>query len=886
MNDKGIEGCSAIQGVANNMDRRSFLKWSAILGGTAALASGLEACTPKPKEPGATNVELPIERGEWKPAPCKQDNGNCGDCCINFALVNDGVVTRMKTDDTREDNTDNPLRKGCLRGRAFRSYAYGEGRLKYPMKRKSWQPGGGENVNGQLRGIDEWERISWDDALDLAAAEIRRIIDTYGNSAIFDGGQVLNHVGGSVSSYGPISMGALPLVGSLVAGGMQAPGPDRFARLDAKLIVFWSMNSAWSYATSQIYGVQQARQAGAKIIVITPEYNASAVALGAEWIPIRPGTDAAMLIGMAYHMIENNLQDQDFLDRCCIGFDVDHMPDGADKKENFKDYVLGTYDGLSKTPEWASVICGVDPQRIRSLAEEIVNTKPTIIDSNLAAFRTHFGHQFGQALFTVGWMSGNTGIHAGGVGVDYNRGRTNIPIVLGGGSGEPSIPNPLMSTAVVDSLFANASQSPFDTESLSIAHDEIWDAILTGEFTATSRGKIPIDIRMMYLVKPTGSRMDNSSGAVKAIQAMRKLDFVLASDVVLSSKSLYADVVFPDTLQWEMDGYIRGYADFETLVFCDQIIDPLFECKGQEWVERELLARLGGDPDTIHPYSEKQRFFNKMSTATVMDPATGERGPVFTIDQELIDEWGVEGTPQEGTVSIREALTKGSFTVDRSKGDAFETMAEAQSIGFRNDPDANPLKSESGKLEIYCRKLKSALEGFGFDKNVSPIPSYTPPEEGYEDTFSDWENKVKGPYPLQGITPHNLRGSHNSYSNVPWLAKAHPREVTMNILDAEQRGIKKGDTILISSRHGKIVRRVNVNAQLIPGVITIPHGMGLRYDDDLQIDFGGSSQVVLGAHPCGQGIQPFNSLNVQVEKWTGDPLEPDYTWPQRVPIEG
>jgi anaerobic dimethyl sulfoxide reductase subunit A len=107
----------------------------------------------------------------------------------------------------------------------------------------------------------------------------------------------------------------------------------------------------------------------------------------------------------------------------------------------------------------------------------------------------------------------------------------------------------------------------------------------------------------------------------------------------------------------------------------------------------------------------------------------------------------------------------------------------------------------------------------------------------------------------------------------------------MNRIDAEERGIKKGDTVLVSSRYGKILRRINVNDQIMPGVVTVPHGMDLNYNDAEQIDYGGSSQVILGAHPCGQGVQPYNSLNVQVEKWNGAPLEPDYTRPQRVPLE-
>ena len=77
-------------------------------------------------------------------------------------------------------------------------------------------------------------------------------------------------------------------------------------------------------------------------------------------MPVRPGTDGALLAAIAYTMIENGWQDQEFLDTHCVGFDADHMPEGEDGSENFKDYILGVNDGVPKTPEWASA-SGTDP---------------------------------------------------------------------------------------------------------------------------------------------------------------------------------------------------------------------------------------------------------------------------------------------------------------------------------------------------------------------------------------------------------------------------------------------------------------------------------------------------------------------------------------------
>ena len=114
-----------------------------------------------------------VVTGEWVPAACWH---NCGGRCVNKVLVRDGVVVRQKTDDSVEDSVDNPQQRGCVRGRSQRMQVFGPDRIKYPMKRKGWSP---DNPNGQLRGKDEWERISWDEALSYVADELRKAYDSY-----------------------------------------------------------------------------------------------------------------------------------------------------------------------------------------------------------------------------------------------------------------------------------------------------------------------------------------------------------------------------------------------------------------------------------------------------------------------------------------------------------------------------------------------------------------------------------------------------------------------------------------------------------------------------------------------------------------------------------
>ena len=134
-----------------------------------AMADNMEASTAPAEHAPIVNPE---EGGTWISAACWH---NCAGRCCNKVMVKDGVVIRQKTDDSHEDSWDHMQQRACVRGRAQQQQCFGADRLKYPMKRKHWQPGGGENTHGELRGIDEWERISWDEASTYIHDEVERL---------------------------------------------------------------------------------------------------------------------------------------------------------------------------------------------------------------------------------------------------------------------------------------------------------------------------------------------------------------------------------------------------------------------------------------------------------------------------------------------------------------------------------------------------------------------------------------------------------------------------------------------------------------------------------------------------------------------------------------
>ena len=151
--------------------------------------------------------------------------------------------------------------------------------------------------------------------------------------------------------------------------------------------------------------------------------------------------------------------------------------------------------------------------------------------------------------------------------------------------------------------------------------------------------------------------------------------------------------------------------------------------------------------------------------------------------------------------------------VPRSEGDNYGYTALKD---FIDDPEANPRETPSGKLEIYCQGIADFCKAVGFTEK-SPIAKYEVPEEGFEETFDDWEAKAKGEYPFQLVTLHCLRTVHSSFDNVPWCKEAAPNDLQLNARDAAELGIADGDTVLVTSRWGQCLRNADVTERIMPG---------------------------------------------------------------------
>jgi anaerobic dimethyl sulfoxide reductase subunit A len=449
------------------------------------------------------------------------------------------------------------------------------------------------------RGEGKFERISWDEALDTLAVELNRVKETCGNQGIFlatgggylaglhNGGlaaqRLLNQFGGCVTHYGNISSeGAV--WASLTQYGSVMVGNSREDLLNSKLIILWGWDPARMISgTNTMYHVIKARENGAKIIAVDPRYHDTAATVADVWIPIRPGTDTAVFVAMAYVMIKENLHDQAFLDNYTVGFD------------RFKEYVLGQEDGIEKTPAWAAEISGVDAAVIERLAREYAGTKPAALMDCQGPARSAMGEQYNRCAATLCAMTGNVGRPGGSAG----GGLMGLPVGhMFRMSAIPPGKNPF-------ELDGPNVKGTLDIRKRIIKRvhvNKIFDAILEGQ-----QGGYPADIKLMWSM--CNNYLNQTGNSNKAARALHKLEFFCAQELFMTAQARYADLLLPVTTAAERSDLTRPWPSGPYFTFMNRALEPLGECKSDLDIVSQLAERLGIEGFNPHTEEEWLKMF-------------------------------------------------------------------------------------------------------------------------------------------------------------------------------------------------------------------------------------------------------------------------------------
>ncbi len=568
---------------------------------------------------------------------------DCGGRCPLRLHVKDGRIIRVEGDDAQEPEQ----LRACLRCRAYRKEVHHPERLMHPLKRVG------------PKGEGRFERISWDEALETIAGKLRRVKDTYGNPSIFlaagggylgalhNGGlataKLLSMFGGYTTLYGNVSSeGAVWAV--MTQYGSVMVGHSREDFLNSRLIIMWGWDPARMISgTNTMYHLIRAKEAGVRIISIDPRYHDSAATLAEQWIPIRPGTDTAMMVSMAYVMIKENLHDRQFLEKYTVGFD------------RFRDYVLGVEDGVEKTPAWAEAITGVPALTIERLAREYATTKPAALMDCQGPARSAMGEQYTRCAMTLTAMTGNIGRHGGSAA----GGLMGIPVGhLFRSPGIPGMKNPV--EAGGPSIRGTLDLRLRLVRRIHI--NRIFDAILKGK-----DGGYPADIKLAWFLN--NNFLNQLGNTNKAARALRGLEFLIVSELFMTPTARFADILLPVTHTAERNDLTRPWPSGPYYTFVNKAVEPLGECKSDLEIACELAQELGFKD--YNPLSEEEWL-----------KAFVEKNPETAEQIKDYDKFRREGIHR---VKLAEPIV------------AFKEQIE--------DPENNPFPTPSGKIEIFSQRV-------------------------------------------------------------------------------------------------------------------------------------------------------------------------------------
>ena len=665
-----------------------------------------------------------MENREGRVIPTTGRN-NCGGRCLLYAHLREGKIEKMTTRTPADCPGQIPF-AACARGLQYHRTFLREDRLRWPMRRV-----------GQ-RGEGKFVRISWEEAVDEIAAQWARIRDTYGPgsryvnyatgvSAVFTPSgfakRLLALDGGYLNSYNSYSSACIDQATRLLYG-TAATGSSPETWLESKLILLWGHNPAETRFDSQsMYYLQKARDKGIPIVVVDPRKSDTVKALGARWIPLRPATDAALLDAMAWVIWDAHLADRDFLDRCCQGFDEEHMPPGAGPGKSVLAYLTGQSDGVAKTPRWAEAITGVPAETIRELALAYGRAKPAALIQGYGAQRHAYGEQSARGAILLACMTGNVGVPGGWAAGTGYLARHDQPVLP-----RPANPYPM-----------------------AIPVFRWTDAVDHGRQMGPAQGVLGgahLDADVKMILNLAGNCLINQHSDINATAALLrdtgKCEFILCSDLFMTASARFADILLPGVSALECDNLTLPWHWGDFIGAANKVVEPLYESRWEyDWLA-QVAEKLG-----LGPAFTQGRTYEQWIRAVYDDARRRE--------------------PELPT--LEELRRQGLFVYpDRERHVAFARQ--------RRDPERFPFPTPSGKVELYA----PAVETMALEDPFPAIPRYVSPPEGYEDPLRQtWPLQLIGWHTKARC--HSIHGNNRELAKLDpqrlWIhpADAGPRQI-------------------------------------------------------------------------------------------------------------
>jgi biotin/methionine sulfoxide reductase len=699
-------------------------------------------------------------------------------------------------------------------------------RVARPAVREGWLRDR-ESSDGAQRGRERFVEIGWDEALRLVAGELARVRAAHGASAIFGGSYGwasagrLHHArtlvrrflfadGGCVDQAGNYSWGAAQFLLPHVIGTFE-PVTGRVTDWasvvgNTRLLVAFGglalkngqVASGGAGEHSMEKWLRAAKDAGVEFVVVSPTRGDAPAFLDAEWLSIRPNTDTALMLALAHVLIAEGRHDESFLARYCVGFD------------RLRDYILGTEDGVPKTPGWAAPICDVPPDAIVALARRLAATR-SMITVAWSLQRAHRGEQPYWMAIALAALLGQIGLPGGGFA--FGHGSMN-------GVGNPRVDVPAPEMPLKLNPAARA-----------IPVARVADMLLHPREPYEFNGKTDYypEVRLIYWAG--GNPFHHHQDLNRLRRAWAKPETVIVHESWWTATARHADIVLPATTMVERSDI--GGSSRDRFVFAlQQAIKPVAACRNDFDIFNELAARRGCQ-DAFNEGRSEMQWLRWMWDG--VREGAGRRGVALPEFNVFWDRGFVEVPPPTEPFVLFEA--------------------------FRADPAAHPLGTPSGRIELYSERIAS----FGYD-DCPPHPAWLPPHE--------WLGAAEvSRHPLHLVTIQPPDRLHAQMDPGP-LAQANKiagREaIRLNPADARARGIEPGQVVRVFNDRGACLAGALIDEAVRAGVAVMATGAWYAPDAN-GLDLAGNPNVLsrdAGTSRLAQGCAALSVL-VEVERHRG-----------------
>ncbi len=790
---------------SRQLTRRSFLKTTAAVAGAATVATTL-GCTPSGGTSSGGEEAVPTAAdAQVFSNTCRGNCGNAG-CCLDTTVREGKIVSTrqhpIKTQGVR-------LQPGCVKAAANPQRIYGTQRLLYPMLQT------GE------RGSDSWERITWDEALELIADKMQAAFDEYGPESV----GFMSSYSGKSGQLGTVYNGFTNFPETRAACGI---GPERFFRKTGVTLFTATGDAAGLYMQSVMLGgvsnsaedsvnaktiymlgntcdsfktawscFMEAKEKGVKLVVIDPRYSNSA-AHADQWIPIRQGTDGAFILAACNYIIDNDLIDYDYLRNKSVApllikedgtylrlSDLDlplfKKTDPTSGKEvevdtevvydeatgefgssfEVKDpAVTGAFDanGIAVRPVYDLVCETIKPFTVEFAAEECGLPAETIED-----FAREYAE--GPSFFANYWgfqhLQNSWRIYYGLFLLASLTGNACKP---GTNYGNSLPATQYFKKPVLNSTAALTVEDAKLSKMASLCR--VPEIVNSGKWSGED-----YTLRVLWIAG--ANPIECGIGYTEQIEAWKKVDFVVVASEYMTDTTKQASLALPVTMSFESE-------DFDSYMN-QKAIDPIGESKS----DFEIFVALA----------------NAMGYTDLYDKdAEGYLRELLDTEENIAAGLGYDDYHEKGAIYNDE-------------------IKRVESVGQEYNA--------TGRTQFYLEKL--ATNG-NWDVTVEAVDRMPYYEHAYE-AYAD--NPLREKYPLFGLSYHDNYTGHSMHNNVPWLNELRGFEGTKGAGEpytiiheaaAAERGIETGDKIRVFNDHGSFVTLALVSKGIREDTVNIPRG--------------------------------------------------------------